>query len=200
MTKPWSRKKEKLTCGLFRHPWEQLWVHLPCRIYFASPLSDEALLSRRTLQIREMRWHFLDDVGFVECLALMDEVSWRQTIWKRWSHLIVASSFFPGHQLPAAIILSFPGFTNIRGDQTRYDSERILKAYQHWKTTTPVNFNHLRSINAYIWSYTRLNKQKVHGVVCKRCSHPAKIPFRPLLEKLAETPFLYGVLSLLNRI
>jgi len=27
------------------------------------------------------------------------------------AHLIVASSFFPGHQLPAAIMLSFPGFT-----------------------------------------------------------------------------------------
>jgi hypothetical protein len=30
--------------------------------------------------------------------------------------------------------------------------------------------------------------------------HPAKMPFLPLLEKLAERLVLYGVLSLLNRI
>ena len=30
-------------------------------------------------------------------------------------------------------------------------------------------------------------------------SHLAKIPFRPLREKLAEKPVLYGVLSLLKR-
>jgi len=31
-------------------------------------------------------------------------------------------------------------------------------------------------------------------------SQKAKIPFLPLLEKLADSPFLYGVLSLLKRI
>ena len=30
-------------------------------------------------------------------------------------------------------------------------------------------------------------------------SHAANIPLRPLREKLAENPVLYGVLSLLNR-
>lgn len=196
----WKERK-KLTCGLFRYPWEQLWVHPPCRICFASPLSDEAWLYRKTLQIRGLRWHFADDEGFVGCLALMDEVcELPQTTWRRWSHLIVASSFLPGHQLPAAIILSFPGFTNILGHQIRYNSGRVMKAYRHWKMTTLVNFNHLRSINAYMWSYTRLSKRTVHDIACKNCSHPAKIPFRPLLEKLAEMPFLYGVLSLLNRI
>jgi len=31
-------------------------------------------------------------------------------------------------------------------------------------------------------------------------SQKAKIPFLPLLEKVADNPFLYGVLSLLKRI
>jgi hypothetical protein len=52
------------------------------------------------------------------------------------AHLIVASSFFPGHQLPAAIMLSFPGFT--KSFEVRYagiDGNEGIPALK--KATTP---------------------------------------------------------------
>ena len=56
------------------------------------------------------------------------------------------------------------------------------------------------------------SKENEHEVWSKNCSlremfervrrnaHPAKMPFRPLREKLTDKPVLYGVLSLENRI
>ena len=45
----------------------------------------------------------------------------------------------------------------------------------------------------------RLDQQQHLAVSFMGDSHAANIPLRPLREKLAENPVLYGVLSLLNR-
>src|SRR5436853_7762256 len=100
---------------------------------------------------------------------------------------MVASSFFPGHQLPAAMMLSFPGFT--KSSEVRYtggDCNKRVPALK--KAPTLVNFN--QRITSALTCDLMSRVSRIHDVECRKCSHPAKIPFRPLLEKLAERPFL----------
>lgn len=116
------------------------------------------------------------------------------------NYLRVASSLRPGHQVPAAIMLSFPGLT-IKELSVSVPFFTITnRKHTHSDNRRPV----IESVGIFV-----LISKNLH-MICDmilttnfysieiKVLHPAKIPFLPLREKLADIFLLYGVLSLLN--